>query len=325
MALSDVFSRVVEQIGAAAIVLRGQDGRKLTPATGSNPAIPLAKPQGSLPTLKMPTAKGWSPGHTPNAGAGLKVNAFAAGLKHPRWIYVLRNGDVLTAEALFTPEPINSLFDYAMFSTMKRAAAVGDSPNRITLLRDADGDGVAEIKNAFLEGLNQPFGMALVGDTFYVGNTDGVVAFPYTAGAKSITEPGRKLTTHNGGGHWTRSLLLSPDKTKLFIGVGSLTNIADKGMVVEQGRAAIHQLDLASGKSSASLLPACAIRSAWHGSPRPASFGRWSTSAMAWAMRPLPITSPPFATEASTAGPIATGARRSTIACLKTQRLSQGR
>ena len=157
MAFSDVFSRVVEGIGEAAIVLRGQDGRKVTPATGANPAIPLAKPQGSLPTLKMPTARGWPAGQTPKAAAGLKVNAFATGLKHPRWIYVLPNGDVLTAEALFTPEPMSSLFDYAMFATMKRAAAIGDSPNRITLLRDADGDGVAEIKNAFLEGLNQPF------------------------------------------------------------------------------------------------------------------------------------------------------------------------
>ena len=182
MAFSDVFSRVVEGIGEAAIVLRGQDGRKVTPATGANPAIPLAKPQGSLPTLKMPTARGWPAGQTPKAAAGLKVNAFATGLKHPRWIYVLPNGDVLTAEALFTPEPMSSLFDYAMFATMKRAAAVGDSPNRITRLRDADGDGVAETKNAFLEGLNQPFGMALLGDTFYVGNTDGVVAFPYAVG-----------------------------------------------------------------------------------------------------------------------------------------------
>ena len=157
---------------------------------------------------------------------------------------MLPNGDVLAAEALLTPEPVNSLFDYAMLSTLKRAAAMGESPNRITLLRDADGDGVAETKNTFLERQNQPFGMALVGDTFYVGNTDGVVAFPYTSGAKSITGPGRKLTTHNGGGHWTRSLLLSPDKTKLYIGVGSLTNIADKGMEVEKGRAAIHELDL---------------------------------------------------------------------------------
>jgi glucose/arabinose dehydrogenase len=156
---------------------------------------------------------------------------------------------VLTAEALLTPERPSSLFEYAMFSTLKRAAAMGDSPNRITLLRDADRDGVAEVKNAFMERLNQPFGMALVGDTFYVGNTDGVAAFPYTAGANSIPGQGRRLTTHNGGGHWTRSLLLSPDKTKLYIGVGSLTNIADKGMEIEKGRAAIHELDLATGKS----------------------------------------------------------------------------
>ncbi len=250
MAFSEIFSRVVEQIGAATIVLRGQDGRKLTPAFGGNPTIPPAKAQGSLPTLKMPTAKGWSRGHAPNPAPGLKVNAFATDLKHPRWIHVLPNGDVLAAESLTTPDPpATSLFDYAMFATMRRAAALGDSPNRITLLRDANGDGVAEVRNAFLEGLRQPFGMALLADTLYVGNTDGVVAFPYTSGATRITEPGRRLTTHNGGGHWTRSLLLSPDKTKLFIGVGSLTNIADKGMGVEQGRAAIHELDLASGKS----------------------------------------------------------------------------
>jgi glucose/arabinose dehydrogenase len=249
MAFSDVFSRVIEQIGAATIVLRGQDGRKVTQAFGGNPTIPPAKAQGSLPTLKMPTAKGWSPGQAPNPAPGLKVNAFATDLKHPRWIHVLPNGDVLVAEALTTPDPVTSLFDYAMFATMRRAAALGDSPNRITILRDADRDGVAETKNTFLEGLKQPFGTALLADTLYVGNTDGVVAYPYTAGANRITEPGRRLTTHNGGGHWTRSLLSSPDKTKLFIGVGSLTNIADKGMGVEQGRAAIHELDLATGKS----------------------------------------------------------------------------
>jgi glucose/arabinose dehydrogenase len=249
MAFSELFSRVVEQIGAAAIVLRGQDGRKVKQAFGANPTIPAAKAQGAIPTLKMPTARGWPQGQKPTVAAGLKVNAFAAGLKHPRWLLVLPNGDVLAAEALLTEEPANSLFDYAMISTLKRAAAMGESPNRITLLRDANGDGVAETRNTFLERQNQPFGMALVGDTFYVGNTDGVVAFPYVAGANSITVPGRRLTTHNGGGHWTRSLLLSPDKTKLFIGVGSLTNIADKGMAIEQGRAAIHELDLASGKS----------------------------------------------------------------------------
>jgi glucose/arabinose dehydrogenase len=249
MAFSEIFSRVVEQIGAATIVLRGQDGRKVAQAFGGDPTIPLAKPQGSLPTLKMPTAKGWSAGQAPNPAPGLKVNAFATDLKHPRWIHVLPNGDILVAEALTTPDPVTSLFDYAMFATMRRAAALGDSPNRITLLRDSDRDGVAETKNTFLDGLKQPFGMALLADTLYVGNTDGVVAYPYVTGANRISEPGRRLTTHNGGGHWTRSLLLSPDKTKLYIGVGSLTNIADKGMGVEQGRAAIHELDLATGRS----------------------------------------------------------------------------
>jgi len=136
-----------------------------------------------------------------------------------------------------------------MFSTMERAAAVGVSPNRITLLRDADGDGIAETREVFLEGLNQPFGMALLGDTFYVGNTDGVVAFPYAPGASRINAPGRKVTEFKPGGHWTRSLLPSPDGLKLFVGVGSLSNIAESGMIAEEGRAAIYELDLASGRS----------------------------------------------------------------------------
>jgi glucose/arabinose dehydrogenase len=136
-----------------------------------------------------------------------------------------------------------------MVSTMERAAAVGVSPNRITLLRDADGNGVAEIREVFLEGLNQPFGMALLGDTFYVGNTDGVVAFPYTAGATRITAPGRRLTEFKPGGHWTRSLLPSPDGQKLFVGVGSFNNIGESGMALEEGRAAIYELDLASNRS----------------------------------------------------------------------------
>jgi glucose/arabinose dehydrogenase len=197
----------------------------------------------------MPTAKGWTAGQTPVAAPGLQVNAFAAGLKHPRWIHVLPNGDVLTAEALSTPGGIKSVFDYAMFSTMKRAAAVGESPNRITLLRDADGDGVAETREVFLAGLNQPFGMAQLGDTLYVGNTDGVMAFPYAPGDTRISAVGRKLNELKPGGHWTRSLLASPDGRKLYIGVGSLSNIADHGMAVEEGRAAIHELDLESGQS----------------------------------------------------------------------------
>jgi glucose/arabinose dehydrogenase len=249
MGLSDIFARIVALVGAAAIAWRRLQGTDSEPAVGSHPVIPTARPQGGIPTLKMPTARGWAPGQRPVAAAGLKVNAFATGLKHPRWIHVLPNGDVTVAEALFLPGGIKSVFDYAMVSTMKRAAAVGVSPNRITLLRDADGDGVAEIQEAFLEGLNQPFGMALLGDTFHVGNADGVVAFPYTAGARRITAPGRKLVELKGGGHWTRSLLPSPDGRRLFIGVGSFSNIAEGGMELEEGRAAIHELDIANGRS----------------------------------------------------------------------------
>jgi glucose/arabinose dehydrogenase len=249
MNLSDILARIVAQVGAAAIVWRRLGGVPSVQAVGTAPTIPMAKPQGALPTLKMPTARGWTPGRTPVAAPGLAVNAFATGLKHPRWIHVLPNGDVLAAESLTIPDPASTLFDYAMVATMKRAAAAGVSPNRITLLRDADRDGVAEIRETFLAGLNQPFGMALLGDTFYVGNTDGVVAFPYEAGASRITAPGRKLTTFKPGGHWTRSLLPSLDGKKLYIGVGSLTNIADRGMEAEKGRAAIYEFDVASGQN----------------------------------------------------------------------------
>ena len=249
MGMSDVFAQVVARVGDAAIAWRRLQGGASPQAVGTTPAIPAARPQGRIPTLKMPTARGWAPGHKPVAAPGLKVNAFATGLKHPRWIHVLPNGDVTVAEALFLPGTPKSVFDLAMVSTMKRAAAVGVSPNRITLLRDADGDGVAETREAFLEGLSQPFGMALLGDTFYVGNTDGVVAFPYTPGATRITAPGRKLTAFKPGGHWTRSLLPSRDGRKLYVGVGSLSNIGDSGMEAEEGRACIYELDLATGHS----------------------------------------------------------------------------
>jgi glucose/arabinose dehydrogenase len=245
---SGVFAQIVAWVGAALIFVRRLKEGTREAAIGGAPTIPPAKPQG-LPTLKMPTAKGWADGRTPIAAPGLKVNAFATGLKHPRSVYVLPNGDVLAAEALTLAEPAKTLFDYAQFVTMKRAAAVGASPNRITLLRDADGDGIAEKREIFLTGLNQPFGMALIGDTLYVGATDGVVAFPYAEGATRSASSGRRLIEFKSGGHWTRSLLLSPDGLRLFVGVGSLTNIGEKGMDVERGRAAIYELDLRSGQS----------------------------------------------------------------------------
>ncbi len=248
LSFSDVFARTVALIGGTALLLRRLAYGSPDPAWGSTPAIPAAKPQGRIPTLKMPTAQGWAHGQTPVAAPGLKVNAFATGLKHPRWIDVLANGDVLVAESTTVPgDGMRSIFDYAMVATMQRAAAVGVSANRITLLRDADGDGVAKTQGVFLERLNQPFGMALLGETFYVGNTDGVVAFPYTPGANRITAPGRTLATFKPGGHWTRSLLPSPDGRKLYVGVGSSSNIAENGLDDEEGRALIYELDLVSG------------------------------------------------------------------------------
>ena len=249
MTFSSFFAQIVATIGAAALQWRRLQGVPRQAAWGETPEIPQAKPQGAIPTLKMPTARGWRDGEKPVAAPGLEVKAFAAGLDHPRWINVLPNGDVLVAEATQIAGPVRNTFQYAMQATMRRAAALGISANRITLLRDRDGDGVAEIRKIFMEGLNQPFGMALVGDTFYVGNTDGVVAFAYSADADRITGEGRKLVTFKPAGHWTRSLLPSTDGKKLYAGVGSLSNIAEAGMEVEQGRAAIYELDLASGTS----------------------------------------------------------------------------
>jgi glucose/arabinose dehydrogenase len=132
---------------------------------------------------------------------------------------------------------------------MRRAKAIGQSPNRITLWRDGDGDGVAETRHVFVQNQNQPFGMAMVDGTFYVGNTDGIVAFDYTEGADRLQGPGRKLVDFKPGGHWTRSLIVSPDRSRIYAGVGSLTNIGDEGLEAEEGRAAIWELDLASGKA----------------------------------------------------------------------------
>jgi glucose/arabinose dehydrogenase len=249
MSQSSAFAKIVALVGNTALQWRRLQGSVSEQAVGAAPTIPAARPQGRIPTLKMPTARGWAAGQKPIAAPGLQVNAFATGLKHPRWIHLLPNGDVTVAEALFMPAPAKTIFEHAMVSTLKRAAAIGESPNRITLLRDADGDGVAEVRETLLDGLSQPFGMALLGDTFYVGNTDGVVAFPYASGATRISAPGRRLATFKPGGHWTRSLLASADGRKLYVGVGSLSNIGDNGLEAEEGRACIYELDLASGAS----------------------------------------------------------------------------
>ena len=243
----DVMAKAAEMIGGVMVRLRRANAPKVA-AVGASPEIPDAQKQGIM-TLKMPTATGWRLGQMPKAAAGLKVNAFAEGLAHPRWIEVLPNGDVLVAGALEEVGEPKDLFQRAMHATMRRAKATGRSANRITLWRDHNDDGKAEIREVFLDQQRQPFGMALIGDTFYVGNTDGIVAFEYKPGATRVTNPGKRLVDFKPGGHWTRSLIVSPDQSKIYAGVGSLTNIADEGMEAEEGRAAIWELDVASGKA----------------------------------------------------------------------------
>lgn len=243
----DLWARLGAVVGGAMVLLRRMGAPSMA-AVGAAPTIPEARKQGIM-TLKMPTAQGWGPGQLPQAAPGLKVNAFATGLEHPRWIEVLPNGDVLVAEALLQTDPPKTVMDRVMQATMRRARALGHSANRISLWRDADGDGVAEQREVFVENQNQPFGMALVGDTFYVGNTDGIVAFDYQPGSTRLTGAGKKLVSFKPAGHWTRSLIVSPDDKRIYAGVGSLSNIADEGMEAEEGRAAIWELELETGQS----------------------------------------------------------------------------
>jgi glucose/arabinose dehydrogenase len=177
------------------------------------------------------------------------VVAFARGLKHPRWLHVLPNGDVLVAEA--ATEPAASWSPRAIIQDMvqRRSGAIVENANRISLLRDKDGDGVAEDRFVLLEGLRQPFGMALIGERLYVANTDSVLSFPYRTGETRIAEKGTKLLDLPVGHHWTRALLASRDGSKLYVTVGSGSNIGERGLEIEQGRATILELDLASGRS----------------------------------------------------------------------------
>ena len=230
-------------------------GESQTPAAGYGPDPALPAPTKTLlPTVKVAPVNRWANGATPTPAAGFAVKAFASGLDHPRWLLVLPNGDVLVAEANRPPKKTKG-FDIRVWAEnqiMGKAGATVPSANRITLLRDADGDGVAELKMPFLTGLNSPFGMALVGDTLYVANTDAVVAFPYATGATQITGPGRKLADLPAGPlnhHWTKSLIASRDGTKLYAGVGSNSNVGENGMPAEERRAGILEVDIATGAS----------------------------------------------------------------------------
>ncbi|HUL67555.1 MAG TPA: sorbosone dehydrogenase family protein [Burkholderiaceae bacterium] len=217
-----------------------------TAGVGPRPAIP--EPTHSLlPTVNVAPAIGWAAGEAPKAAAGLAVAPFAKDLEHPRWLYVLPNGDVLVAESN-TPgtEPSKGVRGWAMGKLMSRAGARVPSPDRIVLLRDVDGDGVAEKKTVFLQNLHSPFGMALIADQLYVANTDALWRYPYTAGAEEVTSAGVKVMDLPSGinHHWTKNLLASRDGTKLYVTVGSNSNAAENGMEIEDGRAAIWEVDL---------------------------------------------------------------------------------
>jgi glucose/arabinose dehydrogenase len=213
---------------------------------GPNPQLPAPEKGGPIPTLEAAEAVGWPEGAAPVAPAGFTVRRYAENLAHPRWLYVLPNGDVLVAESSTLARRGGGIEGWIANRMQRRAGALGGSANRITLLRDADGDGDVEARHAFAENLNQPFGMALVGDYFYVGNTDAVVRFRYTPGAVRVTgdpETVLELPHRENNGHWTRSLAVAPDGSKLYVAVGSATNIGDDGMEVEQGRAAIWEFN----------------------------------------------------------------------------------
>ncbi|WP_326525419.1 PQQ-dependent sugar dehydrogenase [Sphingomonas sp.] len=193
-----------------------------------------------LPTIGIAKAVGWSAGEKPAAAPGLQVAAFASGLDHPRWMYRLPNGDVLVAESNSPPREGGGITGWVMKKLMGRAGAGTPSANRITLLRDGDGDGVAETRSAFMTGLNSPFGMALVGDWLYVANTDALVRVKYAEGATRIDAKPEVVVTYPGGGnHWTRGLVAAPGGRTLYVSVGSASNIGENGMDVERNRAGI--------------------------------------------------------------------------------------
>jgi glucose/arabinose dehydrogenase len=214
---------------------------------GPNPTLP--PPHKTLiPTVNIAPATGWAQGAKPVAAPGTRVVAFASQLDHPRWLYVLPNGDVLVAETNAPPKPEDGkgLKGRIMKLVMRKAGAGIPSANRITLLRDADGTGVAQIRTVFLRGLSSPFGMALIGDALYVANSDSIMRFPYKDGATEITAPGTKVLDLPAGPlnhHWTKNLIASPDGSHLYVTVGSNSNVAENGIDQEIGRAAIWEVD----------------------------------------------------------------------------------
>jgi len=214
---------------------------------GAQPTLP--EPVKTLiPTVHVAAVVGWNNANKPNTAPGLKVSAFAAGLEHPRWLYELPNGDILVAETNFEMQGLEgSIKGWFAKYFLTKAGATGVSPDRISLLRDADGNGEAETKTTFIEGLHSPFGMALIGNTFYVANADSIVSFPYKNGESSIKTAPTKLIDLPGlplNHHWTKNILANADGTKLYVTVGSNSNIGENSMDIEKDRAAILEVDI---------------------------------------------------------------------------------
>jgi glucose/arabinose dehydrogenase len=217
---------------------------------GTTPQLP-APDRGLIPAVEIAEAKGWPSGGTPVAAPGLAVTAFATGLDHPRWLYVLPNGDVLVAETNAPPNRDNrpGIKGWFFKYFQKKAGGAVPSANRITLLRDTDADGTADTRSVFLDSLTSPFGMVLVGADFYVANTDAVVRFAYAEGATRLTAPGSQVVALPAGHinhHWTKGLVASADGSRLYVSVGSNSNVGERGLANEEGRAAIWAIDLPS-------------------------------------------------------------------------------
>jgi glucose/arabinose dehydrogenase len=249
-----ILRRVLPGLACAAL-LACSDTAQLPPGADEGPQPILPAPVVNLlPTVNPAPAKGWPEEATPLPAPGFMVTPFERGLEHPRWLHVLPNGDVLVAETS-KPEPPpeqepRGLKAWAMKLVMRRMGAAVPSADRITLLRDANGDGIAELRTVFLQGLHSPFGMALVGRDFYVANADGVMRYRYEPGQTQISTAGTRLADLPAGlnHHWTKNIIASPDGSKLYATVGSNSNVGEKGLELEEGRAAIWQIERRTGE-----------------------------------------------------------------------------
>ncbi|MGQ0713675.1 MAG: PQQ-dependent sugar dehydrogenase [Gemmatimonadaceae bacterium] len=248
----DSLARLVYWAAVVAALAACEAVARFPVSAGVGPVPELPPPERALfPAIEIAEAKGWPPGATPVAASGLLASAFATGLAHPRWLYVLPNGDVLVAETNAPPNRDNrpGIRGWFFKYFQKKAGGGVPSANRLTLLRDADGDGMADVRSVFLDSLHSPFGMALVGNDFYVANTDAVVRFPYSTGDLRIDAPGEHVVALPAGRinhHWTKGLVASPDGSRLYVSVGSNSNVGERGMENEEGRAAIWEIGLRS-------------------------------------------------------------------------------